>query len=68
MRIDQLTGGAEGILNVLEQTRQVQQGGQQLATVQADALPRQERRDAGQTETESPVAVRGLGEHVDVTV
>ena len=65
MRIDQFTGGAEGILNVLEQTRLMQQDGQQLAGIQADALP---RRDAGQTQTESPVAVRGLGEHVDVTV
>ncbi|MDR3045536.1 MAG: hypothetical protein LBU75_14960 [Desulfovibrio sp.] len=68
MRIDQFTGGAEGILNVLEQTRLMQQDGQQLAGIQADALPRQERRDAGQTQTESSVAVRGLGEHVDVTV
>ncbi|HEU6437081.1 MAG TPA: hypothetical protein VE028_06485 [Nitratidesulfovibrio sp.] len=68
MRIDQFTGGAESILNVLEQTRLMQQGGQQLTAAQADALPRQERRDAGQAQTETSVAVRGLGEHVDVTV
>lgn len=67
MRIDQFTGGAEGILNVLEQAR-LMQDGSQLAAVQAEALPRQERRDAGQTQTESAVAVRGLGEHVDVNV
>ncbi|MFV0421425.1 hypothetical protein [Oleidesulfovibrio sp.] len=65
MRIDEAKGGAEGIVNVLEAQRQTQQ--QQMTQEDQNNLNRVESRQSG-AQTETGVAIQGLGEHIDTMV
>ena len=67
MRIGEAKGCAEGIVNVLEAQRQMQEQ-QQLNPDEQNNLSRVQPQSQNGAQTLTGAAVQGLGEHIDTMV
>ncbi len=67
MQVGEVKGGVEGILSVLELQRQPQEQ-QRISQEEQNTLSRNNEQDQDNVQTETGVAIQGLGEHIDTMV